>query len=693
MLASNKTIFAEDTERGIQDAYQQPTTEGMRKYGKRLITPSRIHEYAGYAFRQLRSGVPKPVHLDFPAEIANARFRDPSEIEYFFDKTQYRTETRPHPDPRAIDRAFALLRDAERPIIVSSNGVFHSRAWAALRRLAERAHIPVVESGATKGQFPADHELSADTAPGALASADLVLLVGQYCMPTLGEFAFGPDARYIRIDPCAEDIGRNLPIDLGIVSDERAALEALADGVPRMRHEARVAEVAAARTAFEAQNAEYYQTGLGYADAVHPSVIGKELADFLHRGALPPDRTTIVQGGYGIARYTRRYLRAFRPGQIMNGAYQYGAIGPDVGYTVGVAAAVRQGTGPQADYQGHPVIAITGDAGFGYTGMEMETLSKYRLPAVVIVYNNNAWGTWNGQVNNTVGLPVHLFQENIRYDKMGEALGAHGEYVTRPSEFRPALERAYQVALDESRPSVVNVQAKKEFWLRDQYAPGFLGKIEPGVMSYYIRKRHRGVGIGARPFAGACAAQRGDEGIRAGRRERGETAAGPPDRGAVAGRRAAGASGVCRPAGLRGVQRALAGGGPVPLSLLLAGDGAARARLHASERDVRLPGPAAQRPGAVGPVRGPRGVRGGEGVDPAPAPPARRPAPRPRPVHRRSGRGVRRARRDAELSRLWPESSRQPRPRDLSVPPGVPAGVPVVELRRTGRMSAPENQQ
>ena len=482
VLASNKTIFAEDTERGIQDAYQQPTTEGMRKFGKRLITPARIHEYAGYAFRQLRSGVPTPVHLAFPAEVAHARFRDASEIEYFYDKTKYRTDTKPFPDPRAIDQAVALLREAERPIIVSSNGVFYSRAWDALRDLAERAHIPVVESGPTNGQFPADHSLSADTAPGALASADLVLLVGQYCMPTLGEFAFGPDARYIRIDPAAEDIGRNLPIDLGIVSDERAALEALAAAVPEMRHDAWVAEVAAARTAFEAENEEYYQAGLGYTDAVHPAVIGKELADFVH-GTLPPDQTTIVQGGYGIARYTRRYLRSFRPGQIMNGAYQYGAIGPDVGYTIGVAAAVRQGTGPQADYKGHPVIAITGYASFGYTGMEMETLAKYRLPAVVIVYNNNAWGTWEGQRNNQVGLPVHLFQEKLRYDKLGEALGAHGEYVTKAADFRPAIERAYQVALDESRPSVVNVQAKKEFWLRDQYAPGFLGKIEPGVMS------------------------------------------------------------------------------------------------------------------------------------------------------------------------------------------------------------------
>jgi len=484
VLASNKSVFAEDTEQGIQDAYQQPTTEGLRKYGKRMITPSRVWEYAGYAFRQLKSGVPGPVHLDFPAEVARARFDDASELEFFFENTKYRTDTKPHPDPAAIDAAAEMLRSADRPMIVSSNGVFYSRAWDALRELAEKAHIPVVESGATKGQFPADHELCASAAPGALMGADVVLLVGQYCMPTLGEFAFGPDTRYIRIDPSAEDIGRNLPIDIGIVSDEKAALEALTAAVTRQRRAQWVGEIAAARAAFETENEEYYQTGLGYTDVVHPAVIGKELADFIHRGALPRDRTTIMQGGYGIARYTRRYLRAYRPGQIINGAYQYGAIGPDVGYALGVAAAVRDGVGPQAGYQGHPVIAITGDAGFGFTGMEVETLSKYQLPVVIIVYNNNAWGTWNGQVNNPIGLPVHLFQENVRYDKMAEALGGHGEYVTTPDEFTPALERAYAVALDESRPAVINVQARKEFWLRDQ-PPGFLGKIEPGVMSYY----------------------------------------------------------------------------------------------------------------------------------------------------------------------------------------------------------------
>ena len=104
---------------------------------------------------------------------------------------------------------------------MSSNGVFYAKAWDALKRLAEKAQIPVVESGAMKGQFSDASPLSANAAPGALASADLVILVGQHCMPTVGEFAFGPDAKYIRIDQSAEDIGRNMPIDLGIVSCEK----------------------------------------------------------------------------------------------------------------------------------------------------------------------------------------------------------------------------------------------------------------------------------------------------------------------------------------------------------------------------------------------------------------------------------------------------------------------------------------
>ena len=493
VLASNMTLALEDTEQGIQRVYQQPTTEGMRKYGKRLINPERVHEYAGYAFRQLKSGVPRPVHLDFPGEVARRTFESPEDLRYFHGKSKYRTESRPHPAPKDIAKAVAMLGKAERPIIVASAGVFYSKAWDALRAVAERADIAVVESGPSRGHFADDHPLSANTAPDALLSADLVVLVGQYCMPNVGEYSFDPDVPYIRIDPDAADIGRNLPVTVGIVSCEKAALEALADALPSKKRPAWRDELAAARAAFEAENDEHYRLGLEYsqqASCVHPAVIAKEIADLLYNGKLPKEQTTVISGGYGIARYTRRRMRAFRPGQICNGAYQYGAIGPDIGYTVGVGAAVQQGVGPQAPYKGAPVLAVTGDAGFAYSAMEVETLAKYRIPTVVVIYNNNAWGVWRsgasgGRSDTARAQHMYLFQENLRYEKIGEALGARGEYVTAAADFGPALQRSYDIAAAEGVSTVINCQAIKEFWSARDYPPGLLQKAEPGCMAYY----------------------------------------------------------------------------------------------------------------------------------------------------------------------------------------------------------------
>jgi thiamine pyrophosphate-dependent acetolactate synthase large subunit-like protein len=479
VLASNKSVQNDDTESQIQVAYQQPTTVGMRKYGKRLITPNRIYEYAAYAFRQLKTGVPGPVHLDFPAEVTRPRFTE-ADLEYYYDRAKYRTESEPHPGPKEIAAAVELIRQSRRPMIVAGAGVFYGAAWDPLKRLAERNDIAVVESGPTRGHFSDAHRLSASAAPDALVSADLVIFVGQYCMPPVGEFFFNMDAKFIRIDRDPADIGRNWPIDLGMVSGERGALEALAEAVPAATRESWVAELAAARKSFEDENLALLDRGVrevGDDDVIHPAQIAKELHDFLYKGDIPPEQTTVVQGGYGIARQTRRWMRALRPGQILNGAYQYGAIGPDVGYTVGAAAAVQLGAGAQAAHKGHPVVAITGDAGFGYTGMEIETLCKYRLPAVVVVYNNNAWGVWTSGAGSPRATHMYLFQENVRYDKMAEALGGRGEYVTRAEQLKPALERSYRAAVDERATTVINCQSRKEFRMT--------GKVEPGCMAYW----------------------------------------------------------------------------------------------------------------------------------------------------------------------------------------------------------------
>jgi thiamine pyrophosphate-dependent acetolactate synthase large subunit-like protein len=482
VVASHVPVAAEDRHDSINEIYQQPLTSGIRKFGKLVTAPGRIYEYAAEAFRQLRGGVPGLVHLDVPQDVAQTRFDSAAQLDCCCERARYRTDAKAYPSPRQLNAAVDLLNAARRPMIVSSNGVFYSRAWAPLKCLAEKADIPVVESGAMKGQFDDSHPLSANAAPGVLRSADVVVLVGQHCVPAAGEFAFDAAARYIRIDPSHEDIGRNVPIDVGIVACEHAALSELADRVRRTRRPSWVAAVQAARAAFDAENATLVAAGRAFDDAVHPAVIAHGLAEFLYGGDRDREEVTVVSGGFGIARYVRRWLRAFRPGQIVNGSYRYAAVGPDVGYAAGVAAAMQLGAGVQAAYRGGPTLCITGDAGFAYTAMELETMVRHRLPVVVVVYNNSASGTWRNAPRTCAALALHLFQENLRYDLLAASLGAYGEQVVTPAQFLPALRRAFAVASAEQRPAVLNCRGKKEFWTS---VPGFLDKVEPGCMSYH----------------------------------------------------------------------------------------------------------------------------------------------------------------------------------------------------------------
>jgi thiamine pyrophosphate-dependent acetolactate synthase large subunit-like protein len=468
-------------------------TKGVTKWGKTITTPARIWEHTAEAFRQMRSGVPKPVHLVWPTDVCTAKFRATSELQYYFDKALHSTETQPYPDPKAITAAIALLKRAERPMIVAAQGVFRSKAWDILAKFAEKTNIPVTETGPQRGKFSDGHPLCASAAPDCYPSVDVVLIVGQYKMPQIGGWAFGPKTKYIRIHLVQEEIGRDLPIEVGIVSDEKAALEALYEEAPSMKHDSWIAEVKAAGKKFEDERAALYAKCINYngTNMVHPASIGKAIGDFLYNGKIPRDQTTVVSGGFGIARYARNYLRAYRPGQILNGPYWEIVVGPDIAYSVGVGVAMELGAGPQAAYKGSPFLCVTGDAGFGITGMEIETLAKYRMPAIIVVYNNNTWGTWAshhppiGSGQRIRKEYLHLFQENLRYDKMSQALGGYGEYVQKAEEVLPALERAYQVAVTKRLPSVINIQGKKEFWDVKTFPPGQLGKIEPGFGAYY----------------------------------------------------------------------------------------------------------------------------------------------------------------------------------------------------------------
>ena len=484
VLASNMQLAGDDREAFIQTGYQQPITTGMKKYGKRLIDPKRVWEYGAYAFRNLKSGIPGPVHLDFPGEVARARFTDPATLTDFYSKEKYRTESRPTCSNKEVEKVADMIMKAERPVIVAGQGVFQRKAYEPLMAIAAKHDVAIVTSGPVRGHFPDDHKLSAACSPDALMSADLVLFVGQYCMPSPGEYRFSPEIKAVRVHPVQEDLGRNWPLELGIVSEEKCFMEALANKLGPKKRDAWVQEIATAKAKFEKTNLDHYELGLKYSkdtNTVHPAVMAKEVHDFLYKGDIDPKQTVTGSGGWTSGLFAGRWLRAFRPGQEVMCPYQYGAIGPDLAMMIGASAAVQRGIGPQAPYKGAPTLVITSDSGLAYSLFELDTAQKYKLPTICVAYNNDSWGMWPNATASARSIHMYLFQQNLRYDKIAEGLGARGEYVRTPEQLREALKKAYKAATTEMASTLINVQALKEFTSGRHYPPGVALNPEPGV--------------------------------------------------------------------------------------------------------------------------------------------------------------------------------------------------------------------
>lgn len=484
VLASNTRLAAEDNQKFIQFLYQQPLTEGIKKYGKRITVANRVYEYGSYAFRHLKSGVPGVVHLDFPLEVALARFKDPSELECYFGPERYRSDSRPSPAPKDLERAMDMICRAERPVLIAGHGVFLRQGWESLLRAAEKHEMAVVGSGPVRGNFPDEHRLSGSMSNAALMKADLAVFVGQYQMPTVGEYTLPNGVKTLRVHPVQEEIGRNWPVDLGIVSDEGHFLEALADGLPPKRRDAWVQELAVARRNWDAEQAERYSRFLKYTrdtHTLHPFVLCKEVHDFLYHGRIDPRQTLTLWGGNMIGFCAMPWLRAYRPAQEIPVVYQFGPMGPDLAMGMGAAAAVQRGIGPQSPYQGAPVVVVTGDAGMAFSLFELDTCAKYKLPVICVVYNNNCWGSFPLNSEHPRALHLHVFQENLRYDKMAELLGARGEYVRSPEDLRGALQRSYDAAAKEKLSTLINCQGLREFNDHTLYPPRLSFAPEPGV--------------------------------------------------------------------------------------------------------------------------------------------------------------------------------------------------------------------
>ena len=433
----------------IQDLDQIALMRPVTKWAARVLEVRRIPEYVAAAFREARSGRPGPAFLEFPANVLAARTTAGDRPA----SATPRPLAAPEPDPTAIQEAAALLRRAERPVIVGGSGIFWARAGDALRAVAEAAGAPLFLDRLGRGTVPADHRLHFGLAAlalnpvavAALREADCVLLAGARLDYNL-EFGREPfwrgAARLLQIDILPEEFGRNRTVDVPILADARRALAALdaclgAAGPPPDRTAWLEALREARRRAWEELTPHLHSDE----EPIHPLRLVREIRDFLPRDAI------VAAGSGDIDFWASALLDQRAPGTFLR-AGQAGTLGCEVPYAIGAKLAR-----PDA-----PVLVTVGDGGFGFSGMEFDTAARYGVPIVCVVGNDAGWGMIRQRQLARYGEDrvVGTDLAPRPYERIVEALGGHGEAVSRPAEIKGALARAFE----SGRPACVNVRIR-----------------------------------------------------------------------------------------------------------------------------------------------------------------------------------------------------------------------------------------
>jgi acetolactate synthase-1/2/3 large subunit len=422
----------------LQDMDSLSLVQTVTKWARAGYETKRIAEYVSMAFRQAMSGRPGPTYLEFPIDILAAKVEE-SEVTM---PANYRTTARTQGDPVLVKEAVDLLLGAKRPMVIAGSGVWWSQASSELREFAELTSIPVNDGIAgEQGSIPADNPLHLKGMAG-MNIADAVLLMGArldfrraYGRPPL----FSEDSKWIQVDIEPTEIGRNRPIDIGIVGDAKAVLRQMIDEArDRCQGREELPWVNECQQLMKGQQEQL--EGLMNSDDVpiHPARLCREIRDFLDR-----DATIIVDGGE-ISGWGFRSLRSYEPGHFL-GVTPTGTLG--IGTAYAMAARLAR--------PGKQVLLLSGDGSFGLNAMEFDTMVRHQIPIVSVISNDGAWGMILREqkakgTNRIIGTELGF----VRYDKVVEALGGYGEAVEKPEDIRPAIERAFASGL----PACVNVR-------------------------------------------------------------------------------------------------------------------------------------------------------------------------------------------------------------------------------------------
>ncbi|MGH7391880.1 MAG: thiamine pyrophosphate-binding protein [Candidatus Rokuibacteriota bacterium] len=406
-----------------QVALLRPITKGSWS----VAETRQIPDVLTTAIRTALTGRPGPVFVEIPVDLLLNRVED----RLAPIPTGYVHRTPSAPDAEAVGRLVERLTRAERPVVMAGGGVYWDDAAKALAAFAEAAGVPVFMNGAGRGCLPSDHPLAFAQARGAaLAEADFVLALGAPLDFRLGygrppTFAEGATVCMIDCDPA--EVGRNRPVEVGLVAHIGRSLDALTEALP--------GRLAGRWDGWRRQVAERERSSREKLEA--PCASGEVPVSHYRwaaeiAGVVTPD-TIVVGDGGDVVGCASRIVPLHRPGQWLDPG-PFGCLG--VGPSFAIAAKLL--------HPGQRVLLIAGDGAFGLNGMEMETAVRFGLPLTCIIGNDGGWGQIRNPQLSFFGeaRAVATSLPATRYDLMVEALGGRGALVTDPAAIRPALERA-----------------------------------------------------------------------------------------------------------------------------------------------------------------------------------------------------------------------------------------------------------
>jgi len=444
------------------------------KWSHSVVAFERVAELGRTALRHCFDGRPGVVHLDVPETIMNGKVK--MEVATWRPH-QYRRTAPVAPPPELVAQAADMLAAAELPIIHAGSGVIHAGAYEELRRVAELLQAPVTTSWAARGVLPETVDLAIPMPLIKLNNevrndADLVLVVGS----RLGETDWWGKAPYwrrpseqqmIQVDIDGLALGANKPAELAVLADAKLFLAALAEQLTRRpaatNLDARRRRLAKYRETIRAERAKLDEKLTDMAVPMNSAHVAHVCQQVF------PEGSVLVADGGNTAVWAMMFHEMRVPNTLLS-TFKFGMLGAGVAQALGAAVARPD----------HPVCCIIGDGAMGFHPQEVETAVRNGLRAIYLVLCDRQWGMvkMNQQfalkplktlIKKSLG-PQETIKADlgeIRFDKLAEAMGAHGERVADPRELRPAIERA----IASGGPAVIHVDVDP---VKHMWAPGLM---------------------------------------------------------------------------------------------------------------------------------------------------------------------------------------------------------------------------